>query len=65
MLSNDPTVTYLVTKLRATVSRMREEKDRGALSIEMAILVGVLVAGGLGLGIFLAAKLTEKEGTIK
>ncbi|WP_327071860.1 hypothetical protein [Kitasatospora sp. NBC_01302] len=67
MFSNDSTVQYLVTLLRARFAELRDvkEKDRGALSIEMAILVGVLVAGGIALGVFLAAKLTEKEGAIK
>ncbi|MDH6122718.1 hypothetical protein [Kitasatospora sp. GAS204B] len=65
MISNDPTLQYLITLLRARFAELREEKERGALSIEMAILVAVLVAGGIGLSIFLAAKLTEKENAIK
>ncbi|GAB2711529.1 hypothetical protein [Kitasatospora kifunensis] len=67
MFSNDTTFQYLLTLLRARLADLRDvkEKDRGALSIEMAILVAVLVAGGIALGVFLAAKLTEKENAIK
>ncbi|MFD0261012.1 hypothetical protein ACFRKE_00735 [Kitasatospora indigofera] len=65
MLTNDPTVQYFVTMLRGNAARLRAEKERGGLSIEAAILVGILVALAIGLGTFLTTKMTEKTGQIK
>ena len=65
MLTNDPTTQYFLTMLRANAARLRTEKERGGLSIEAAILVGILVALAIGLGTFLTTKMTEKTGQIK
>ncbi|WP_030274479.1 hypothetical protein [Streptomyces sp. NRRL B-24484] len=65
---HDPLLTYLSIQLRAHSARLQAahaERDRGALSIEGAILIGILVAMAIGLGVFLNGKLNEKEGQIK
>lgn len=65
MFSTRSTLTYLAAALRLRVARVRNAPDRGAMSIELAVLIGFLVAGGLGLGAFLLTKLTDKENAIK
>jgi hypothetical protein len=35
------------------------------MSIEAAIIIGALVLAAIGLGTFIATKLSEKEGAIK
>ncbi|MGV9268103.1 hypothetical protein ACWDRR_25960 [Kitasatospora sp. NPDC003701] len=61
----DPVVQAFALHIRHTAIRLRNEKDKGGMSIEAAILVGVLVLLAIGLGTFLTTKLTEKEGQIK
>jgi len=64
-MSNDPLLTYLTLQMRLRAARLRNAPDAGAVSIEAAILIGVLVAMAIALGVFLTNKLTEKEGQIK
>ncbi|MET9396123.1 hypothetical protein [Kitasatospora sp. NPDC002965] len=63
--SADPVVQAFTTHIRHTANRLRTERDKGGMSIEAAILVGILVLLAIGLGTFLTGKLTEKQGQIK
>ncbi len=65
MFTTDPTAQYFMTMLRDRAAQLRKEKDRGGMSIEAAILVGILVALAIGLGVFLTTKMSEKTGQIK
>ncbi|WP_331731609.1 hypothetical protein [Kitasatospora sp. NBC_01300] len=64
----DPVTQSFLVHMRHQVYRLRAARtkgDRGGMSIETAIIVGVLVLLAIGLGTFLSTKLTEKENAIK
>ncbi|MQS17540.1 hypothetical protein F7Q99_36480 [Streptomyces kaniharaensis] len=64
----DPVTQSFIVYMRHQLYRLRAARSRsdyGGMSIETAIIVGVLVLLAIGLGTFLSTKLTEKEGAIK
>jgi hypothetical protein len=65
MTSLRTALDYTTAAVRIRWAKAKNAPDRGALSIELAILISVLVLAGIGLGAFIATKLTEKENAIK
>ncbi|MEZ0092479.1 hypothetical protein [Streptacidiphilus sp. EB129] len=67
----DPTLQALFTaarhrtaQLRAFVRQRQPEPDKGALSIELALLVGALVVIAVAIVAILIAKATQKGAAI-
>ncbi|WP_042424523.1 hypothetical protein [Streptacidiphilus anmyonensis] len=66
---SDPLITLLTTTLRARASRIRtlhrdEDRERGALSIELALLIAALVViAGIVVAI-VTTKATQKANQI-
>ncbi|MER5352600.1 hypothetical protein ABT093_19985 [Kitasatospora sp. NPDC002551] len=65
LAATDPVVQAFLTHIRYNTARLRTEREKGGLSIEAAILIGALVLAAIGLGTFIASKLSEKQGQIK
>ncbi|MFD9685227.1 hypothetical protein ACFXPX_05000 [Kitasatospora sp. NPDC059146] len=66
--SADPVIQAFLTRIRYQLYRLRDARTRsdyGGMSIEAAIIIGALVLAAIGLGTFIATKLTEKEAAIK
>ncbi|MEU5417781.1 hypothetical protein [Streptomyces sp. NPDC020667] len=66
---NDPIWTVLSVRAQDLTARLKqslkEDSDRGAVSIETMIIVGALVAGAVIAAAFLVAKVNEKKDAIK
>jgi hypothetical protein len=70
-MSNDPALQMLLTAARSRTAQLRArlhldeaERDKGALSIEMALLVGALVVIAGIIITILIAKVTAKGNAI-
>ncbi|MDH6710910.1 hypothetical protein P3T27_007661 [Kitasatospora sp. MAA19] len=64
----DPVAQAFVVRMRHQLYRLRAARTRsdyGGMSIEVAIIIGGLVLGAIGLVAYLGIKLDEKKSAIK
>lgn len=57
--------TAFMVLLQHRLQNLREESERGSLSVEAVLLIGFLVAAAIAVGAFLAAYVQGKLGAIK
>jgi len=60
----DKFTAYMVL-LQHRLQNLREESERGSLSVEAVLLIGFVVAAALAVGAFLVAYVNNKLGAIK